>query len=134
MSVNPATTTRKLVSLPHATLRAVEDYRFSQRIRTESEAIRRLIDRGLDPGNLDAQKQSDAPRLPAPPGPYPWEKLGRDAEEALNIRLPGRLKKQIEWLLSQSANAGQPLTQRGLVTELLQQYAERELRARGIEP
>jgi hypothetical protein len=47
MVVNPETTVRKLVSLPRPMARAVEDFRFEQRINTESEAIRRLIDLGL---------------------------------------------------------------------------------------
>lgn len=47
MAVNPETTTRKLVSLPHEMVQAIDDYRFQQRIKTESEAIRRLIELGL---------------------------------------------------------------------------------------
>jgi len=47
MAVNPETTARKQVSLPRDLLRAIEDYRFANRIETESEAIRRLIARGL---------------------------------------------------------------------------------------
>jgi hypothetical protein len=47
MVINPETATRKLVTLPHATVRAIEDFRFANRIKTESEAIRRLIDLGL---------------------------------------------------------------------------------------
>jgi hypothetical protein len=47
MAVDPHRMTRKLVSLPHELLRAIEDFRFQQRIKTESEAIRRLIETGL---------------------------------------------------------------------------------------
>lgn len=47
MAVNPDTTTRKLVSLPHSMVKQIEDYRFANRIKTESEAIRRLIEAGL---------------------------------------------------------------------------------------
>jgi metal-responsive CopG/Arc/MetJ family transcriptional regulator len=47
MAVNPVTTVRKLVSLPRELASSVEDYRFERRIRTESEAIRRLIELGL---------------------------------------------------------------------------------------
>ena len=39
--------TRKLVSLPADMSRAIEDYRFTNRIGSESEAIRRLIEAGL---------------------------------------------------------------------------------------
>jgi len=47
MPVNPETTVRKLVSLPKAMVQAIEDFRFGERIKTESEAIRRLIELGL---------------------------------------------------------------------------------------
>jgi hypothetical protein len=47
MVVNPSLLVRKLVSLPHGLVAAVEDYRFKNRIKTESEAIRRLIETGL---------------------------------------------------------------------------------------
>ncbi len=48
MPVNPETTVRKLVSLPRELASAILDYRFQQRINTESEAIRRLIELGLE--------------------------------------------------------------------------------------
>mgnify|MGYP003365714551 FL=1 len=38
---------RKQVNLPAELAKAVEDYRFSNRLSTESEAIRRLIEAGL---------------------------------------------------------------------------------------
>ena len=47
MAVNPDRMTRKLVSIPNEMLREIDDFRFQQRIRTESEAIRRLIETGL---------------------------------------------------------------------------------------
>lgn len=56
MTVNPATTVRKLVSLPRDLVREVEDFRFSHRINTESEAIRTLIRSGLDATAKDAPK------------------------------------------------------------------------------
>ncbi len=39
--------TRKIVSLPAALAKAIEDFRFEERISTEAEAIRRLIEAGL---------------------------------------------------------------------------------------
>jgi hypothetical protein len=39
--------TRKMVTLSAELARAVEDYRFSRRLKTEAEAIRQLIERGL---------------------------------------------------------------------------------------
>lgn len=47
MAVNPATTTRKLVSLPKPMVQEIRNFRFEHRIDTESEAIRRLIELGL---------------------------------------------------------------------------------------
>ena len=47
MAVNPETTVRKLVSIPREVWEKVDDYRFENRIKTESEAIRRLIELGL---------------------------------------------------------------------------------------
>src|SRR5205823_13692119 len=38
---------RRMVSLPEELSERVDDFRFQQRIRTESEAIRRLIEAGL---------------------------------------------------------------------------------------
>lgn len=48
MPVNPETTVRKLVSLPKELAETIADFRFRKRINTESEAIRRLIERGLE--------------------------------------------------------------------------------------
>jgi metal-responsive CopG/Arc/MetJ family transcriptional regulator len=48
MAVNPETTARKLVSLPHDLVKQIQDYRFDNRIASESEAIRRLIILGLE--------------------------------------------------------------------------------------
>jgi len=39
---------RKMMSLSPKIAKAVSDYRFEHRIKTESEAIRRLIDAGLE--------------------------------------------------------------------------------------
>ncbi len=38
---------RKIVSLPSALEEAVEDYRFANRFKTESDALRHLIELGL---------------------------------------------------------------------------------------
>jgi Arc/MetJ-type ribon-helix-helix transcriptional regulator len=39
--------TRKILSLPPEMAQAVEDFRFSGRFKTESDALRRLIELGL---------------------------------------------------------------------------------------
>jgi hypothetical protein len=43
--------TRKIVSLPIELAKAIEDYRFNNRLKTEAEAIRRLIEKGLKAEN-----------------------------------------------------------------------------------
>lgn len=48
MPVNPETTVRKLISLPKALAASIDDFRFRERIKTESETIRRLIELGLE--------------------------------------------------------------------------------------
>jgi hypothetical protein len=44
--------TRKIVSLPAQLAQAIEDYRFNNRVKTEAEAIRQLIEAGLK-ANVD---------------------------------------------------------------------------------
>ena len=39
---------RRMVSLSAETAKAIDEYRFEHRINTESEAIRRLIEAGLE--------------------------------------------------------------------------------------
>jgi hypothetical protein len=39
--------TRKMITLPAELTRAIEDYRFESRLKTEAEAIRQLIEAGL---------------------------------------------------------------------------------------
>src|ERR1051325_4447016 len=78
MAVNPDRMTRKLVSIPNELLRSIEDFRFQHRIKTEAEAIRRLIEAGLkgaqvsqptgtDPAGSDKPpRQKAAPRASKP--------------------------------------------------------------------
>lgn len=47
MAVNPETTVRKLITLSRDLAKRVEDFRFSQRLKTEAEAFRQLIESGL---------------------------------------------------------------------------------------
>lgn len=53
MAVDPSKMTRKLVSLPHEMVEAISEYRFAQKIGTEAEAIRRLIQKGLEAAQQD---------------------------------------------------------------------------------
>jgi Arc/MetJ-type ribon-helix-helix transcriptional regulator len=47
---------RKPVSLPPELAQAVEDFRFANRFKTESDAIRRLIELGLDAAGAKGAK------------------------------------------------------------------------------
>lgn len=47
MAVNPETTVRKLVSMPHELVARIQEYRYKNRIASEAEAIRRLVEKGL---------------------------------------------------------------------------------------
>lgn len=50
--------TRKMIALDKATSDEVDDYRFGSRIKTETEALQRIIRAGLDA--LRAKGASDA--------------------------------------------------------------------------
>lgn len=55
--------TRKIVSLPAQLAKAIEDFRFGERISTEAEAIRRLIEAGLEAYRRKSAKGAD-PKKP----------------------------------------------------------------------
>lgn len=48
MAKQAVLTAKKLVALDPEMVKAIEDFRFEERIRSESEAIRRLIELGLE--------------------------------------------------------------------------------------
>jgi metal-responsive CopG/Arc/MetJ family transcriptional regulator len=48
MAVNPEMTIRTIISLSRDLVRRIDDYRFANRVATRSEAIRRLIEKGLE--------------------------------------------------------------------------------------
>lgn len=48
---------RKMVSLPGGMAAAIEDFRFRERIKTEAEAIRQLIGRGLQAAEREKPKR-----------------------------------------------------------------------------
>ena len=63
--------TRKIVSLPAELAQAIEDYRFNHRMKTEAEAIRRLIELGLGKAPDSSPAGGNPPgsaRKPATPG------------------------------------------------------------------
>ena len=47
---------RKIVSMPEDLVEKIQSYRFSRRINSEAEAIRMLIEKGLEAENAAAPK------------------------------------------------------------------------------
>jgi Arc/MetJ-type ribon-helix-helix transcriptional regulator len=56
---------RKIVSLPPDLERAVDDFRFENRFPSESEAIRRLIELGLEAATRKAKPPDLTPKPPS---------------------------------------------------------------------
>lgn len=48
MAINREKNTQKLISMPKELVQEIENYRFENRIKTESEAVRQLIRLGLE--------------------------------------------------------------------------------------
>lgn len=65
MPRNKEMDTRKIVSLPAALAEAIADFRFSERINTEAEAIRILIEAGLEAKgrNFENRRASRAKKM-----------------------------------------------------------------------
>ena len=57
--------TRKLVSFPAGLARAVEDFRYANRIPSSSEAIRRLVEAGLDVCGIASSSGSNLAQIKA---------------------------------------------------------------------
>lgn len=57
----PTLTVKKLIALTPAMAQAIEDFRFTQRINSETEAIRRLIARGLQADTEQTPATADRP-------------------------------------------------------------------------
>jgi Arc/MetJ-type ribon-helix-helix transcriptional regulator len=55
---------RKPVSLPSELAQAVDEYRFANRFKAESDAIRRLIELGLGAAGVKVTKPKAAKRWP----------------------------------------------------------------------
>jgi hypothetical protein len=57
MAKDPVLTSKKLINLDPAMLDRISDFRFTNRINTESEALRLLLEIGLD--HLDREANDD---------------------------------------------------------------------------
>ena len=57
MAIDPKTTTVKTLYLSHELAAKIASFRFGNEIRSEAEAIRLLIEAGLDPKGVAKQVQ-----------------------------------------------------------------------------
>jgi hypothetical protein len=75
--------TRKIVSLPAELAQAIEDYRFTNRLKTEAEAIRQLIEAGLSVRTRSPPAGGSNPGGASKPSTAPAQrKPGRQTEPA----------------------------------------------------
>jgi hypothetical protein len=136
-----ALTERLHVLISPEELRAVDDWGWAQRIRSKGEVVRRLIQRGLKPdARPEPTKATETtPAAPArkavrPEGGFKWETVAQTETGALNVKIPLRLKLQLDWIVRERRDAREETTQRRVVEDLIQEYVAKELRSRGIEP
>ena|ERR1700722_4799034 len=114
-------------------LRAIDDWMFANRLRSRGEAIRRLIERGLEPTNGATAEQAEPGEIPMPPKPpsgWPWSNVDRGATAQINVAVPARLKSKADFLVNQakqSKSADRPAKLKDLVEELLQRYVDKAL-------
>lgn len=55
---------RKSVSLPASLWQRIEDYQFAERVKRDAEAIRRLLDMGLEAYNLSKGEKASPKQAP----------------------------------------------------------------------
>ena len=59
MSSDEDTTIRKTISLPLSLWRRVEDFQFEARVKRDTEAVRQLLEIGLEAHERDQAKKAD---------------------------------------------------------------------------
>lgn len=60
MAINPETTDRKIIQVPKEMSRRIARYRFGNEIGAETEAIRRLIEKGLEAVEAEGRAEGGA--------------------------------------------------------------------------
>jgi len=60
MGINPETTERKVTQVPKEMARRISRYRFGNEIGAESEALRRLIEKGLEAVEAEGRSEGGA--------------------------------------------------------------------------
>ena len=98
--------TRKLVSFPAPLAKAIEDFRYANRIPSDSEAIRQLVEAGLGAAKPGAPPASSAPgstRKPATPGKTTAPRAKKPAASDRQASPPSSKEAQIRALREQGA-------------------------------
>jgi metal-responsive CopG/Arc/MetJ family transcriptional regulator len=60
VAINQSTTDRKVVHMPKTLAQKISRYRFGNEIKAESEAIRRLIEKGLEAVEAEGRTEGGA--------------------------------------------------------------------------
>lgn len=72
LAVDPEKYVRKLVTIPRAVWKRIEDFRFDRRMRFESDALLHLLRRGLEAEDVAVDEATEgehsSPPVPAPRG------------------------------------------------------------------
>lgn len=118
---------------------AIDAWRYTNRIPSRAEAIRLLIERGLQDDALPAEASpptaGEAPTSGAPDlsnaRPYPADEIAACADliKQMNVDLPAKLKIQLKWLADVRRKS-----QTQQVVGMLQKGVETELKQLGIKP
>ena len=113
-------------------LDAIDAWRYANKIPSRAEAIRRLIERGLKSDPMPAYPPTSGAIDLTRVRPYPADEIAVTPAQlikSVNVRLPERLKLQLDWL----ADACQT-SLREQVDSLLQRGVDQELAQLGIKP
>jgi hypothetical protein len=93
--------TRKIVSLPAELARAIEDYRFKNRLKTEAQAIRQLIEAGLGAigtrggprgGGTPGTRKPTSPGKTASPAKKPGKRAPAPKAKALGMSKEAQIR------------------------------------------
>lgn len=111
---------------------AIDAWRYANKIPSRAEAIRRLIERGLRPDPTPASPPASGPINLTRTRPYPASEIAATPAKlikGMNVRLPERLKMQLDWLAE-----ARKMKLREQVDGLLQRGVDQELKRLGIAP
>ena len=115
-------TARIPVLMTPSEVKVIDDWSFAHRVRSRGEAIRKLVERGLQAANASAPEAelsqanqarlqtytelSDVVPISLPTDPD-WNHLpDPTSEESLHVKIPARLKSQVDYLANRRGGKG----------------------------